>query len=355
MNIKHHFSYVILLIALTICPLLTKAQTLETQAMNSLSNIHSDDEKEEQSLPSFAQWGDNEIYADYNRSLNTTEHFDASLGFRYLLLNATIPKENDWDYTVAIAYEGTFDFFAGTRESGPVVSTKNNPSIFAAFIRNPKYHKFTGAYLSLEHESNGQVSNSNEDLRDVERSFRRDYREHANITDQEFREMALQTISRSNNFVALGLNIRSHRWDDAACLEAFSCFNFFGEFRYQLNTGLEDSIFWQNNNENIRLKQYQGTRLQVDTTFSAFDVKQSFRFDVSTGQIIDGNAFKNVTYDFRYYIDAPAGKLFAKLGLKSAKNFTIPFVFLYHNGYVEELYNYSEKNSFWVLGLHARY
>ncbi len=64
-------------------------------------------------------------------------------------------------WEVFLAYTGEFDFYLGTRDSGPVINRISNP---AGYVRLPlrRYLKIGGEednfYLSLEHRSNGQTT-----------------------------------------------------------------------------------------------------------------------------------------------------------------------------------------------------
>jgi len=332
-----------------------KAQTIELAAVK-LEN-QTNQEAGNIAISKFAQWGDNEVYAQYDRDPKTRRHFDVGMGFRYLMTDSKLPTGEDWEYAVALAYQGEFDFFAYTRNSSPVVTTRHNPSIFYSRFRNPRKHNFTSWTLSLEHESNGQSTSDIQGLSDVINSISREYIDDNTVTQSSIFEMAKQTISRSNNFFSLAGNYQFKVLDPQSCDLDISCVNLFVKLRHQLKIDVEDDIWWQVGGSD-ELKKFVGTKVELDTTFhyAKWDLKQGIKISLQTGQLAGGSPFKNNTIDVRYYIDIPIGRALAKkVSWLDNEAFAIPLVIRYHNGYLEELYRYQERSSYWSVGLHAKY
>jgi len=341
------------LFMLTILSIKTYAQSVEMQAVHTEDRIARKDGG--QLIPKFAQWGENEVYAQYNRDPKTRRHLDVNLGFRYLMTNSIMPIKDDWEYALAFAYQGAFDFFAFTRDSGPVISTRNNPSIFYTRYRNPEHHNFTSWTLSFEHESNGQSTDDQASLFNVIRSFKREYRHDKSVTTDDVIEMARQTISRSNNFLAIAGNYQVSGLETQTCDRIMYCVNMFVKLRHQLDFGLEDDIWWEPN-RNDSLKKFIGTRIELNTTFEQWEIKQGIKLTLQTGQLIGGSPLKNNTFDVKYYVDVPVGKWLSKhTTWFDSELFALPLVIQYHNGYLEELYQYSERSNYWAIGLHAKY
>lgn len=88
-----------------------------------------------------------------------------------------------------LSYTGEFDFYVGTRESGPVVNRINNPAVHWRKV----YDDFKLIDVSLEHKSNGQ-STEVETPRQIER-VQLAYLEN----DRHF----FDTISRGSDFLAI--------------------------------------------------------------------------------------------------------------------------------------------------------
>ncbi|GAB5379640.1 MAG: hypothetical protein Alis3KO_05310 [Aliiglaciecola sp.] len=330
---------------------LCHAQTIEISA---IEEKRLDQNIESAPLPKFLQWGDNEILARYSDGAKTRRHFDVSLGFRYLMTNSFLPKNDNWEYALALAYQGEFDFFALTRQSSPVVTTRHNPSLFYTRFRNPEQHRFSSLFVSLEHESNGQVTDNLVNLQAEIDAYSNDYQNDLNVTPSDVFEMAQQTISRSNNFVGFGFNYQLGNLN-GDCDSIFSCTNMQVKFRYQLDGSPEDELWWIAE-QRAELKDYVGSKVDVETKFVAGDVPQALRLTYQTGQLVGARPFKRNTFDIRYYIDVPVGRIASKLfNLEQQEAFAMPLVIRYHNGYLDELYNYSMKVSYFAIGLHARY
>ena len=306
----------------------------------------------ERALMRFAQWGRNEIFAEYGSSVTSENHFDAALGFRYLLTSTTLKSDGKWDWTVALSYQGDFDFFASSRESGPVVTTRHNPALTYIRVRDPKQHSWSSWYFSVEHESNGQTSNDPQDLAEQVEILTPD---EESLPQSEIFEMAQQTISRANNFIGLGGYFQSVTTDEEGCRNDFRCFSIQTKLRFQLGIGREDGIPYRNDFTDPlpqtipQLKHFQGTQVIIAKPFDLGGIRQSLELDYQTGQLAD-KPFSNHTFDFRYFIDVPVGHLFNK-----GKDFAIPIVVRYHHGYLEELYMFSKRTRFFAVGFHARY
>lgn len=152
-------------------------------------------DSESRLIKKFAQWGDNEILARYTDTKGTRRHADVSMGFRYLMTKTPMPDGDKSEYAVAIAYQGEFDFFALTRNSSPVVTTRHNPSVFYTRMWDPDKSGLSSWFVSLEHESNGQVTDTPERLQTEIATISEDYADDNDVSASELFEMAQQTIS----------------------------------------------------------------------------------------------------------------------------------------------------------------
>ncbi|MBR9792604.1 MAG: hypothetical protein GYB58_12730 [Gammaproteobacteria bacterium] len=340
-----------------LCIFLSGAALAATQSVEITDKIKRErtGKSETEYISKFAQWGDNEVLVRYTDTEGTRRHADVSLGFRYLMTNTPVPQGNKAEYAVAIAYQGEFDFFALTRNSSPVVTTRHNPSIFYTRIWDPEKTGLSSWFISLEHESNGQVTDTLERLQSELSAFALDYEGDEDVSESDIFEMAQQTISRSNNFAAFGANYQLGIGGHEDCSSRFNCISIFAKVRHQLDKEPEDQIWWRER-VTAELKDYVGTEIDINAPFFIGDVDTAFRITYRTGQLIGESPFKRNTFDLRYYIDVPIGRGIASLfNLPELELFAVPMVVRYHNGYLDELYNYSQKVSYLALGLHARY
>lgn len=341
-----------------LCLLFPWSALAATQSIEIIDKIKRErtDNTDSRYFSKFAQWGDNEVVARYTDTDGTRRHADVSLGFRYLMTNTPIPQGNEAEYAVAIAYQGEFDFFALTRNSSPVVTTRHNPSVFYSRMWDPDKTGLSSWFVSLEHESNGQVTDTLERLQSELNAFAVDYEGDEEVSESDIFEMAQQTISRSNNFIAFGANYRlSKSSDKENCFSRFNCISIFAKVRHQLDKEPEDGIWWRAGVA-AELQDYVGTEIDINAPFLIGNVDTALRITYRTGQLIGGSPFKRSTFDLRYYVDVPVGRGIASIFDKpELELFAIPMVIRYHNGYLDELYNYSQRVSYLALGLHARY
>jgi outer membrane phospholipase A len=110
--------------------------------------------------------------------------------------------DDSWE--LFVSYTGEFDFYAGTRDSGPVVNRLNNPAVN---VRLPFPRKWGGdgdddLIISLEHRSNGQTTDVTTPI-GIERANRA-YADAASSTDplaQTNGRHFFDAISRGSNFL----------------------------------------------------------------------------------------------------------------------------------------------------------
>jgi outer membrane phospholipase A len=108
------------------------------------------------------------------------------------------PGSRKWE--IFLAYTGEFDFYLGTRDSGPVINRISNP---AGYVRVPTkpYLNLGGEednlYLSLEHRSNGQTVDVTSPL-GVERA------RHAYDTGDR---VYFDAVSRGANYFGVALEV----------------------------------------------------------------------------------------------------------------------------------------------------
>jgi len=78
-------------------------------------------------------------------------------------VDTSCPKSGIWaDAELYFGYSAEFDFYAGTRPSGPVIGRVNAPGFFARFPANkllgPDWGETDGLEIGLQHRSDGQTT-----------------------------------------------------------------------------------------------------------------------------------------------------------------------------------------------------
>lgn len=110
--------------------------------------------------------------------------------------SASPPTDSGWE--VFLSYTGEFDFYMGTRPSGPVVNRLNNPAINLRLPLQQWYHAADiedNLVISLEHRSNGQTTEVGGE-RGTEKAQRA-------WLDKD--RAYFDTLSRGSNYIGLAL------------------------------------------------------------------------------------------------------------------------------------------------------
>ncbi len=321
------------------------------------------------SLNRLSQHEGTTIFIDYIRGNHLDGALDVDYSFKYRLSDIN-PDKDDWDYNGFVTFNGAFDFYAGTRASGPVEGRRYNIGYQGTFsFPAPTFANILELRFSLEHESNGQPTPSD----DIDRkpdtinaitvldnltavNFARESKRKGNedIDESYYREMATETVSRGYDFITIGsAHIFSfdNDTDVPTCNKKLSCFFVVTKLRQHV-TKAEDHVFWDEDYLDAELYDYQGTNISIYSRFNSFQIGNKWlglggvhavSASIETGELSSGNAFKNVTYDVSYMTD---------LQFLSAN---IPVIISYHNGYLEELYNYHEYDNYLRIGLHMTF
>jgi len=177
-------------------------------------------------------------YFVYANKESTDSAIRAHLSFKYEfepraeMVGRTLNKlfgvttQSSWFFS----YTGEFDFYFGTRDSGPVVGRVFNPALH---FKTTGKQSWKGAYhraglqhidVSLQHRSNGQAVEADETVEIDGQTLFRPQRE-IDIGNPEF----LDSISRSTNFLQFEARFQagSSNW----CNRSLSCSLFFVRFR----------------------------------------------------------------------------------------------------------------------------
>ena len=133
---------------------------------------------------------------------------EVNYSFRYMLTRPDCSMEDQEDRPECVngwptrsewflSYTGRFDFYMGTRSSGPVVNRISNPAIHWRLHRPSFLKNVDWLTLALEHRSNGQVTEFDE--KDSNGNYIADQRWQAG--DRAY----IDSISRSANYFSLEL------------------------------------------------------------------------------------------------------------------------------------------------------
>lgn len=287
----------------------------------------------------------NTVYFDYGRGNDLDGNIDVQYSFRFLMSDPKNLEEDEISFESAVTFSGEFDFYAATRDSGPVIGRRYNPGVRFQYVHAQK-RGLIALNFSVEHESNGQVIDTLDTIEASKIAFQERYAQnHPNIADSYYYEMASDSVSRSTEvFGAVGgtyrFNLSNVAWNE--CESDFECFELSVKFRK--GAGFEDEVFWDPRMRNAKLKEHQGSLIALRSgwgTEGLFDFlaeKQSLSVVYRTGEVFGGSPGKRNTWDIHYTIEA---KIFS---------YSLPILFSYHHGYLEELSLYSYKNSYWRIG-----
>lgn len=155
---------------------------------------------------------------------------------------------------VFIAYTGQFDFYMGTRPSGPVVNRISNPGIHWRLPLNAlgmKLESKTAVVLSVEHRSDGQVFEPTQGTGPevAQRAY-----------DRQDRAL-FDTISRGSNFV--GLQVQAEQFFGSQRLD------FSGTLRAYLSQ--DSAVTWGPlRNSGMRIADYDRLWLRAGTNVGQF-------------------------------------------------------------------------------------
>lgn len=125
---------------------------------------------ERMSLKRFEPFGQN--YAAWQFTEGDESALDAHYSFRYFFLDCRTEKREknesdcrknqDRNISVFFAYTGEFDFYMGTRDSGPVINRISNPALHLLVDPFNKFKRADFLDIGIEHRSNGQATEIDE-------------------------------------------------------------------------------------------------------------------------------------------------------------------------------------------------
>jgi outer membrane phospholipase A len=214
------------------------------------------------------------------------------------------------DIEIFLSYTGSFDFYVGTRDSGPVINRLNNPAIgLRVPLRKvlPWGDADDNFIFSLEHRSDGQVLDPYDPL----------VRERANNAYATGNHAYFDAMSRGSNFVGLAVELTDFGtdWFDL-------------RLKWRQHFDQESAVTWGPlANANPRISDYDRLQLQASyrTGFGWLDA----------GWRIGSKGVKTDSWTFGW--QAPS------------RHF--PLYIRYHRGPMNTLANYTQRQDSIGIGL----
>ncbi len=229
-------------------------------------------------------------------------------------------KRNEW----FLSYSGKFDFYMGTRYSGPVVNRISNPALHWR-IHNPS---FMGGVewlnIALEHRSNGQVTDF--DLKDSNGNYIADQRWQAG--DRAY----IDGISRAANYFSIEIK-DGYKTDTTAYNYWLSAKAYFTD---------ESLVTWgDKKGSDVRILDYDVLRLAFVGNKFKGENKQFKQFEYGFEYTMGMKGFATDSLDASLYFPYVFGK---------RTYFPINY-FKVHVGPMNELSNYTESQTSIYIGM----
>ena len=207
------------------------------------------------------------------------------------------------DSEIYFSYVGEFDFYMGTRDSGPVINRLNNPAVH--WRKKLDYLEWVD--ISLEHKSNGQ-STEVKSPREIER---------VELAYQEKDHNFFDTISRGSDFFAVELN------------KKFSAHKISVYSKIKLYLDMDTDVTWGKlKGEGVQLSDYD----RVTTVIR----KKIGDGEVSVDWTLGDKLAKTDSWNLDYLI---------------SRKWDIPLYFRVHLGPLYTLSNYTEDEKYFGVGI----
>ncbi|MBW8888634.1 MAG: hypothetical protein JF616_12835 [Fibrobacteres bacterium] len=152
----------------------------------------------------------------------------------------------------AMIYQGLYDFYFDSEQSGPVISRLQNPefSVQLSRLASRKYLKGYDYSVAIAHESNGMFIESDSQYNAIKKSFPEGY------IVQDFASMGWNYLSQAATF-----HFKFGSWK-------FDTFFLLKEYMNQTElrfSGLEDSSIFYSDGEKPHIWQYDGSQFELTT------------------------------------------------------------------------------------------
>lgn len=254
---------------------------------------------------------------------------EVNYSFRYLLSqpdctdgNEELCKDYDNRWEHFLSYTGKFDFYAGTRPSGPVVNRVSNPAWHSRrYVTNWAIDWFD---IGVEHKSNGQVASANEPVSGLTQ-----YK--STVEFNAGNHQYIDSISRGTNYVSFEVKKEMKEGKCEKCELYFKL--------YSLHWSEESDVYWG---------KYAGQGIQL----SDFERVKSI-FLIPFGEDLPGDMKREFAVEWTVGdkgLATDSASIWLKYPFKVCE-MTLPLTVRTHFGPMSELSNYSESQRSIGIGL----
>ncbi|MDH5425086.1 MAG: hypothetical protein OEY29_08845 [Gammaproteobacteria bacterium] len=264
---------------------------------------------------------------------------EVQYSFKYIFYNCILHNEKDLfgcdknakgKAHLYLKYTGEFDFYAGSRESGPVINRTSNIALQLRWDMqdSSKFIKYIEWYdIGFEHRSDGQVTDAN--LTDDDPLSATFGQYLAEIEYQNDNHEYFDTLSRGADYISL---------------------SFGGPLSESVNYSFKYKIYDSGEESNITWGELAGT----DTDFADYDLLTfSLSKKISTGNKYAGNIL-TLTADYtagRGGMDTDSIDISLIIPLKSEDGWDIPLLIRAHAGPMDRLSDYTRSRDSVGVGL----
>ena len=253
-------------------------------------------------------------------------------------------------------YSGEFDFYLGTRPSGPVINRLSNPALHTRFNFDDTHPMIPGAPVdwldvSLEHRSNGQVIDANEKVTDAASLDYGKYR--AQVEWEKGNRAYIDAISRSVNYLTLGgrFSINFQETKKLCSKGIWLCMDLWFNWKALplFNKAEESDVTWgPYANLDRHIADYDRFRLILSKSFApgmiglkVFSERiEKIEFDL---EWIAGNLLEKT--------DAINASVLMPVAICGAR---IPFYVRYHRGPMDTFSDFTQSVAYWSAGFELR-
>jgi hypothetical protein len=240
-----------------------------------------------------------------------------------------------WEFF--FSYTGEFDFYVGTRDSGPVINRISNPAFHwrKHFYNSESDLNFSFEWINIsaEHRSDGQTTEADEIISDPGSSNFGRYR--AQVEFEDGNHEYFDSISRGANYLSVEtkLNIGEGHNDFEKNSEDLFCVTIWLSAKLYLS---EDSkIYWGPlANKGLKIYDYDRVKLIISRPFRT-GFESIPRLEIGYEYTIGDELFDTDSHNFNLFFPLFVGD-----------NFKIPFYVRAHIGPMSTLSDYTkEQNS----------
>lgn len=286
---------------------------------------------------------------------------EVGFSFKYILYNCTLNENDDrvcdkYDdlFELSLSYTGEFDFYLGTRSSGPVINRISNPALNLRWKVRSILNKLVTLNelgISLEHRSNGQVVDVDKVDEDPASATFGQFLTQIALDNQD--SEYFDSLSRGANYINLstrfsfGKDSSMNRYNskESNCDKIILCANFLVSTKIYFSDDSSNITWGKLAGSNTSFEDYDIARIKVSDTFkiSKFPVT-TFEVDYTFGKELGKTDSVDVNLIFEINLEV------LRIG-----GWNIPLLFRYHKGPMDRLSDYTNDYESFGIGLMFSY